>query len=606
MNHDAVAVLKQLDRIFNQGTILGLTEGKLLEQYVAARDEAAFAALVARHGPMVLGVCRRILRDEHDVEDAFQATFLVLVRRAAAIRRRDLLGHWLHGVAHRVAVRSRAQSARRHVHEPATLDAVENAAAVAPKYDPHCELRDILDDELGRLPASLRSPVVLCYLEGMTHDEAARRLRWPVGTVRSRMARARDLLRRRLAKRGVMADGAAITTALARQVVPPELIDSTVNASLAFASAKMTAAGAASTAAASLARGALHTMTLSKLGILGATGLAAILVIGTVQTLGRQESGKGGTAQPLPGATKEQAAAVTQQDARTSALLRSVDRLDAVLDDLDRRNHDAQNQLRALRKEISALRLGARGSRNDARPDNAAPENVMVFDPSVLDTTKAGHPVRRPAPELADRAAGAGGMVAAGKPDRAMPAHYENGSHILVISPEGDRVALYNRLTTKTRTLRLPVAPGSRHDVVPIWGQNVIALHIKGPNISRIAAYGPLLAFQGQGKWCTQELREPVSVASPIVSNQSAAYKLGRYVYAFSSLVQRWDVIELPQDSHASPLASPDGFSVIIRAGSHLYEFNQNSGMWHDLDFNAILDAPASDERKNSGKSGSE
>ena len=111
MNSHSGAVLDQLDRLFNRGTVAGLSEGALLERYVSGGDEAAFAALVARHGPMVLGVCRRVLRDERDVEDAFQATFLVLVRRAAAIRDGERVGRWLHGVAHRVAVRAQAHSA---------------------------------------------------------------------------------------------------------------------------------------------------------------------------------------------------------------------------------------------------------------------------------------------------------------------------------------------------------------------------------------------------------------------------------------------------------------------------------------------------------------
>ena len=243
------AVLKQLNRVFNQGTVSGLTEGKLLERFVAEGDEAAFGALVARHGPMVLGVCRRILRDEHDVEDAFQATFLVLVRRAGAIRDGDLIGHWLHGVAHRVAVRARAQAARRNVHETTGLGIADLGAGIPAAIDDQRDLRAILDEELARLPGSLRSPVVLCYLEGLTHDEAAKQLHWPVGTVRSRMARARDLLRRRLVRRGFTTDGAALTVALARQPVPVTLIDSTVRASLAFATKQATTAGLASATA---------------------------------------------------------------------------------------------------------------------------------------------------------------------------------------------------------------------------------------------------------------------------------------------------------------------------------------------------------------------
>jgi DNA-directed RNA polymerase specialized sigma24 family protein len=138
----AGAVLEQLSRVFNQGTVVGLTEGKLLERFVAAGDEAAFAALVARHGPMVLGVCRRILRDEHDVEDAFQATFLILVRRAGAIKNGELVGHWLHGVAHRVAVRSRVQAAYRAVRksQPCLLP-TQRPPPLAARSQPLCQER---------------------------------------------------------------------------------------------------------------------------------------------------------------------------------------------------------------------------------------------------------------------------------------------------------------------------------------------------------------------------------------------------------------------------------------------------------------------------------
>ena len=193
MSRYSGVVREQLNRVFHQGTVAGLTEGKLLARFVAQGDESAFAALVAQHGPMVLGVCRRILRDEHDVEDAFQATFLVLVRHQGAIRDGDLVGQWLHGVAHRVAVRARAQSARRRVRETNGIEEAHESAYSRPADERQRDLRTILDDELARLPGSLRSPVVLCYLEGLTHDEAAQALRWPVGTVRSRMARARDV-----------------------------------------------------------------------------------------------------------------------------------------------------------------------------------------------------------------------------------------------------------------------------------------------------------------------------------------------------------------------------------------------------------------------------
>jgi RNA polymerase sigma factor (sigma-70 family) len=159
------AVLQQIDRLFRQGSGAGLPEWQLLNRYVTRRDESAFEAIVARHGPMVLGVCRRVLDDPHAVEDAFQATFLVLVRKAGSLSERDAIGHWLYGVAHRVALRARADAARRRIREK-----LANPCTVpAPLEDPsRCEIGPLLDDELSRLPGKYRAPIVLCYLEGLT------------------------------------------------------------------------------------------------------------------------------------------------------------------------------------------------------------------------------------------------------------------------------------------------------------------------------------------------------------------------------------------------------------------------------------------------------
>jgi RNA polymerase sigma factor (sigma-70 family) len=310
VNSHAGAVLEQLDRLFKHGTVAGLSEGALLERYVAGGDEAAFAALVARHGPMVLGVCRRVLRDERDVEDAFQATFLVLVRRAAVIRDGERVGRWLHGVAHHVAVRARAHAARRFVHEQSVDDPIESrTAASASDAAERRELAAIVDEEVTRLPSNLRAPVVLCYLEGMSHDEAALRLRWPVGTVRSRMARARDVLRQRLARRGITTDGAAIMTALARPPVPPHWIDATVRASLNFATYPATAAATiVSARSAAIARRFLYTMLITKLSYIGAAGLGTALAVGGARTLEFQTAGHAkpiglaAAASPTPGA----------------------------------------------------------------------------------------------------------------------------------------------------------------------------------------------------------------------------------------------------------------------------------------------------------------
>ena len=180
-------VLRGIERIFNQGSLTGLSEAQLLRRF-AAGDEAAFEALVTRHGPMVLSVCRRSLFDHRDVEDAFQATFLVLIRKAEALRDGDLLGPWLHGVAYRVASRIRSRVIRRPTEERkgAQPEAVESAGDLERN-----ELRGLLDEEIRRLPEKYRRPVVLCYLEGRTHEEAARRLRCSTGSVRGRLDRAR-------------------------------------------------------------------------------------------------------------------------------------------------------------------------------------------------------------------------------------------------------------------------------------------------------------------------------------------------------------------------------------------------------------------------------
>src|SRR5215472_17522278 len=156
-------VLQQIDRLYQEGTLAGLGDGQLLERYLTRRDEDAFEALVDLHGPMVLGLCRRMLRDPRDIEDAFQATFLVLVRRAPAIRDPDLLSNWLYGVAYRVARRARDRTLRRRDRE-ATVGELE--VAEDPEPTDRADVAPMLDQELSRLPERYRAPLVLCYLRG--------------------------------------------------------------------------------------------------------------------------------------------------------------------------------------------------------------------------------------------------------------------------------------------------------------------------------------------------------------------------------------------------------------------------------------------------------
>jgi RNA polymerase sigma-70 factor (ECF subfamily) len=170
-------------------------DGELLERFRLRRDEASFAALVRRHGPMVLGVCSRILGNAHDAEDAFQVTFLVLAKKAGSLARPDLLANWLYGVAYRTARKARGRALRQGEHE---RQAEVMARAQPDPQEPARELREVLDEELNRLPEKYRAPLVLCYLEGKTNEEAARQLGWPVGSMSARLARGRGLLRARL------------------------------------------------------------------------------------------------------------------------------------------------------------------------------------------------------------------------------------------------------------------------------------------------------------------------------------------------------------------------------------------------------------------------
>jgi RNA polymerase sigma factor (sigma-70 family) len=269
----AGAVLRQLHHLLGTQGPDELGDGQLLERFTARQDEAAFAALVRRHGPMVLGVCRRLLRGG-DAEDAFQATFLVLFRRARALDRRGSLAGWLYTVAYHVALRARADAARRRVRERQVLDMFRAETRTEEVWR---DLQPVLDDELNRLPEKYRDPVLLCYVQGKTNGEAARLLRLPTGTVKSRLSRARELLKGRLARRGITLATGALAAVLAERAsaaVPARLCQATLQTTVLLAAGQ---AGAAVPAVA-LAEGVLKAMFATRLKIATAVVLAAVTV----------------------------------------------------------------------------------------------------------------------------------------------------------------------------------------------------------------------------------------------------------------------------------------------------------------------------------------
>ena len=301
-------VLRHVHRMFHGGAVAGLSEGQLLDRFVAGGDPLAFEALMARHGPMVLGVCRAVLDDPHDVEDAFQATFLVLVRKAGGLHDRDLLGPWLHGVARKVSLRARSESSRRKARERSGTDPVP--AGPSPLDADLRELQALIRDEVDRLPGGERAAVIHCYLEGLTHQEAADRLGWPIGTVKGRLARARDRLRDRLTRRGVALPAVAIATALSRTasaIVPADLVASTTLAAGRMAAGKTLTAGIISAHALALTEGVIRTMLIAKFK-LGAAAVTATVALASPGVVAYQFGGMGTAPTSKPKATAAPAA----------------------------------------------------------------------------------------------------------------------------------------------------------------------------------------------------------------------------------------------------------------------------------------------------------
>ncbi len=293
MGNAAGSIVRQVEALFGGGSVAGLTDRQLLERFTDNRDaagEAAFAALVTRYGPMIFHVCRQFLGDRHHAEDAFQAVFLVLARKINSIRDPDLLGPWLYGVAIRTARKAKVRLDRRRRNEDG--DALGHpgrgsSVPVEPTVPPAevsalaREQAEALHEEIDRLPHAFRLAVVVCYFEGLTLDEAAQRLRWPAGTVRSRLARARDKLRRALTRRGVGLPSAAVAATLsprsASASVSSSLCDATTKVAIHFAAGQADR-GVVSASTTALAQEVLRSMLLHKLKLSALTLLVLCAV----------------------------------------------------------------------------------------------------------------------------------------------------------------------------------------------------------------------------------------------------------------------------------------------------------------------------------------
>ena len=300
---------RELQTLFSEGTLGGLSDGRLLERFAAHRDEAAFEALLRRHGPMVWGICRRLLRDHHDAEDAFQATFLVLARKGQSIAQPELVANWLYGVAYQTALKARSTRARRRMREGQVTDMPEPEATFHELPD---DLAEALDRELSRLPDKYRIPIVLCELEEKTHREAAGQLGWPIGTVSGRLSRAKSMLAKRLTRRGMSISAGSLSLLVAQDAasasVPPALIGSTVQAASLSSAGRVVTAGIVSSEVANLTGRLLKMLLLAKIRemltillFVGAMSLGLGLLLHPARSLEIVQSGKRPvTATPSP------------------------------------------------------------------------------------------------------------------------------------------------------------------------------------------------------------------------------------------------------------------------------------------------------------------
>ena len=534
------AVLQPLNRLFNRGTVAALGERALLERFVFERDEAAFEAIVTRHGPMVLGICRRGLDDPHDVEDAFQATFLVLVLKAGSLRDREQLAPWLFGVARKVTARARSRSILRRGREQNGGEALAVVVGPADGAAERGELRSALDEEIGRLPEKYRAPVIHCYLEGLTHDEAALRLRCPVGTVRSRLSWARQRLRERLDRRGLAPAGLlAGPGPLPTLAVPAALTESTV-AAASGTSAITTAAGAAA-----LAKGVTTAMFFKNLTLTASFLATAGLLTTGAAVIAHQGIGAsaGVSADAPPPASAERPSLQAQNDA-------------------------LKNDVRTLSDEVKLLKrqLDAIQKQLDGPPRPRVGTTVGAAAPGGMSGMMGG--------ATADTFAQTTGRLVGARSN--VPMATESATMIAAVAPAGDRILAKVKSGDSWRLYR-----GSEGvKMVPEFGNNVLALQFTGSKIDEIAVFDRL-----NGAWFTRKLDPPAeNLATPVVYDQWVIYFIGPRAYAFSVKTKTWDVAALK----GKPIYVQSPFGGGYQDDEAIHVFDVQKGAWKRIDWEML------------------
>ncbi|MGP0067374.1 MAG: RNA polymerase sigma factor [Isosphaeraceae bacterium] len=625
--HRSGIVLGQIQRLFGHGTVSGLSEGQLLARFVGDRDEVAFEAIVSRHGPMVLGICRRLLDDPHDVEDAFQATFLVLVKKARMLRDRDLLASWLYGVALRVATRSRRDRTRRRSRERSDI-----AADVSMPADDieRRELWSVLDAEVARLPARFRTPIVLCYFEGLTHDQAAERIGCPVGTVRSRMSKGRELLQSRLTRRGLAPTptllGAGPISGLA-PAVPPALFFKTL-AGASVANGHPIVAGIVSTSAITLTQGVLRTMSMMKWMTLASAVMVLGALGGGIGVAARQQS-------PEP-ARKKGPAQAAQSPANPTRKVSSSGEVVAVAVGPDSSANPVRKALKTAEDGINAYEKQLNAAHLEIVRLNTEIALLKTSIKTLESRLNAQGPGRTTSSNGANPTrSGGGGGAGRGVPGEKEPppdAITMTKEVIVSRSAAHDRVLIYVNKTGASSSYRPPA--GAKVSSTSVLG-NYVSIFAVGPGKAQLAVYDfgfdnwsvqdlrtgsnvgdisfylsdtvpPVLAPRfldsdlvqlavfdfKHSRWAVQDLVEPwhKKNVSPIASGNQVVYVLGRHVYAYSAEAGRWDTLTLEKPLLTAARNLRDSgmnfneSSVAVSQDGRLHVFTAKTGRWQTID----------------------
>jgi RNA polymerase sigma factor (sigma-70 family) len=511
-------VLRQIRTLFEAGTIGGVPDGHFLDRFVDTRDELAFATLVERHGPMVLRVCRGVLGDVHDAEDAFQATFLVLARKARSIRKQASVGPWLHGVAHRISARMKGHAARRRLLNRRVVEQSDSQSSQT--LDPTWMWAE-LHEEVNRLPERYRAPVVLCYLEGLTNEEAAFRLRWPVGTVKVRLHRAREKLQVRLTRRGLAPAVGLLgvtSTADAKILVPPKLIELTVRAASSRAPI-----GVVTASVISLTEGALRAMLLTKLK-LAAVGILSLVTV----TIG-------------VGAILGQDRAKAEPDAAT---LRRAAESDAATD---------------AGKGEKPLPEQSRGRVEDSSAKAEVANRVNVKPPPMLSDDQFAFIVNTDTPSLIN-------VVRDMDRAKLWVLDIKSRTWHTYRAPAGIKIQPF-----------VLDAPNPKFEGAVTF----VALEVEGEKITELVAFchkSKAWVRQALHEPVNGKTRPMLS------DEQFALYAMGRYAYAFSALTGTWDSVDLGEmrGPRVEKLSVPG--MAIVKGTGPLYAYDARTGRFSDVE----------------------